>query len=176
MRGIFLVAVLVTAALPARAETEAWVQAVAAGGYGVRLVTSDPICPVLRSDKGEVAMTVRAPANDAFPLICEAPVPPGAIALSAADIPLPVPAAIPNRILVLGDTGCRITGGALQACNDPAAWPFAALAEAAAKLEPDLIVHLGDYLYREESLPARQRGLRRLALRRQLAELEGGLF
>lgn len=154
MRGFFLVAALVAAALPARAETEAWVQAVAAGGFEVRLVTSDSTCPMFRSDKGQVAMTVRAPANDAFPLTCEAPVPPGAIAIAAGDIPLPVPAAIPNRILVLGDTGCRIKGGALQACNDPAAWPFPALADAASKLEPDLIVHVGDYLYRESPCPA----------------------
>ncbi len=158
MRGFYLVVALAAAALPARAETEAWIQAVAAGGYGVRLVTSDSTCPMLRSDKGNVAMTVRAPANDAFPLTCEAPVPPGAIALAAGDIPLPVPAAIPNRILVLGDTGCRIKGGALQACNDPAAWPFSALADAAAKLEPDLIVHVGDYLYRESPCPAGNAG------------------
>jgi Calcineurin-like phosphoesterase len=73
-------------------------------------------------------------------------------------VPLPLPAARPERILVLGDTGCRIKGSALQACNDPVAWPFPALAAAAAQLKPDLVIHLGDYLYREEPCPPANAG------------------
>ena len=71
---------------------------------------------------------------------------------------LAVPVANPKRILVLGDTGCRIKGAALQACNDPAAWPFPQLAAAAAKLKPDLVIHVGDYLYRESACPAGNAG------------------
>jgi predicted phosphodiesterase len=71
---------------------------------------------------------------------------------------LPLPVAAPERILVLGDTGCRIKGSALQACNDPRQWPFPVLAAAAARLKPDLIVHLGDYLYRENACPAGNAG------------------
>ncbi len=63
------------------------------------------------------------------------------------------PVADPQRILVLGDTGCRIKGSYVQACNDPVAWPFARLAQAAAALKPDLVIHLGDYLYRESPCP-----------------------
>ena len=103
-------------------------------------------------------MTVRAAENGAFPLICAAPIPAGATSASVNDTALPLPVATPNRILVLGDTGCRIKGGALQACNDPAAWPFPALAAAAAKLKPDLVVHVGDYLYREEPCPPGNKG------------------
>ncbi|HMH65768.1 MAG TPA: metallophosphoesterase, partial [Rhizomicrobium sp.] len=66
---------------------------------------------------------------------------------------LPLPVANPQRILVLGDTGCRIKGAALQACNDPAKWPFPQLAAAAAGLKPDLVIHVGDYLYRESPCP-----------------------
>ncbi len=153
MRRFLTAAALMTAALPARAETQAWVQAVVSGGYEVRLITSNPTCPVLESDKGEVAMTVRAPENGAFPLICAAPVPNGVASLSAGGVALPLPIVVPNRILVLGDTGCRIAGGALQACNDLAAWPFPVLAAAAAKLKPDLVIHVGDYLYRESPCP-----------------------
>jgi len=63
------------------------------------------------------------------------------------------PVSDPKRILVLGDTGCRIKGTAVQACNDPSAWPFAGLATAAANLKPNLVLHLGDYLYRESPCP-----------------------
>ncbi len=41
----------------------------------------------------------------------------------------------------------------MQACNDPAQWPFAQVSQAAAKLHPDLVLDVGDYLYRETPCP-----------------------
>ena len=69
-----------------------------------------------------------------------------------------MPVASPQRILVVGDTGCRIKGAALQACNDPAPGLFRRLAAAAARLKPDLVIHVGDYLYRESACPAGNAG------------------
>ncbi len=75
-----------------------------------------------------------------------------------------------RRIVVLGDTGCRIkvqdgkaivtsdadddhaTKEKVQDCN--ADWPFQNVADAAAAAKPDLIVHVGDYVYRESPCPA----------------------
>ncbi len=60
-----------------------------------------------------------------------------------------------RRIVVLGDTGCRIkvpaSGKAdpIQDCTDPQAWPWARIAAAAARTQPDLVIHVGDYHYRE---------------------------
>ncbi len=120
-----------------------------------------------------VQMKVRHAAATDFPLVCVAALPVGvesADIISVDQCPkgflcevppiavLPVPVAQPQRILVLGDTGCRIKGAALQACNDPARWPFPALAAAAAKLKPDLVIHVGDYLYRESACPAGNEG------------------
>jgi hypothetical protein len=139
--------------IAAQAADSAWVQAVA-NGFEARLVTSAPVCPMLHTDKGDMAMSMRAAANANFPLICTAAIPPGAVRASVAGMALPLPVAQPQRILVLGDTGCRIKGTALQSCNDPAKWPFPQLAAAAAKLKPDLVIHLGDYLYRESPCPA----------------------
>jgi hypothetical protein len=60
----------------------------------------------------------------------------------------------PNTIVILGDTGCRIKegkfGSEYQDCNDTNAWPLVKILEAADKENPDLIIHLGDYHYREE--------------------------
>jgi len=145
-----LIAALALLATPAAADS-AWVQAVP-GGYEARLVTEATSCPVMKDGKGDVAMTIRAPASDKFPLVCGAPIQPGMHA-TINGVPVPAPVVEPRRILVLGDTGCRIKGAALQACNDPAQWPFPQLAAAAAKLKPDLIVHVGDYLYRESACP-----------------------
>jgi calcineurin-like phosphoesterase family protein len=133
----------------------------------------------------DTPMTVRAPAAGGFPMVCAGPMPAEAdsawiatsrgegdarqLALqrnarSAAWHPrdpehaLPLRRREPERILVLGDTGCRLKGDTVQACNDPLLWPFPTLAKAAAKLRPDLIVDVGDYLYRETPCPAGNAG------------------
>lgn len=152
MRWIAAFALLAT---PALADS-AWVQPTGAG-YEARIVTEATTCPALKTAGGETPMTARAPASDKFPLVCAAPLEPGVHA-SINGIPLPSPDAAPKRILVLGDTGCRIKGGTVQACNDPAKWPFPQLAAAAAKLKPDLIIHVGDYLYRESPCPEGKEG------------------
>ncbi|MBV8976654.1 MAG: metallophosphoesterase [Alphaproteobacteria bacterium] len=85
-------------------------------------------------------MTERAAASKDFPRLC----------VSVAPQPNPDP----QRILVLGDTGCRIKGTVVQACNDPKQWPFPVLAASAAKFKPDLVIHVGDYLYRESPCPS----------------------
>jgi len=143
--------------ITAEAADSAWVQATTSG-FEARIVTTAAACPMLHTDKGETAMAVRAAASENFPLICAATIPAGASRASIAGTVLPLPVAAPQRILVLGDTGCRIKGSALQACNDPAKWPFPQLAAAAAALKPDLVVHVGDYLYRESPCPAGANG------------------
>ena len=50
----------------------------------------------------------------------------------------------PERIAMLGDTGCRKNDE--QVCDDKE-WPFRALARQVEKSNPDLIIHLGDYMY-----------------------------
>ena len=143
--------------MTAQAADTAWVQATATG-FEARLVTDAAVCPILHTDKGEVAMTVRATAAANFPQVCAAAIPAGMVRAEIAGAALPLPAAKPERILVLGDTGCRIKGSALQACNDPHQWPFPQLAAAAAALKPDLVIHVGDYLYRESPCPPGNQG------------------
>lgn len=124
-------------------------------------------------------MQVRAaPDPPGFPVLtCEASVPAGATQVSVGGTRLPLPRPTAARLALIGDTGCRIEDGhTAQACNDPDAWPFAGLARAVAELarwltgepergdfaslaqsiaalDPDLVVHVGDYLYREDACP-----------------------
>ena len=60
----------------------------------------------------------------------------------------------PRTIVIMGDSGCRLKeskgGSEYQNCNDPRMWPLAKIAEEAKKENPDLIIHLGDYHYREQ--------------------------
>jgi len=129
-------------------------------------------CPLLSVDGKQSRMSLRVAAGSvplrptasdpadskpsAFPVnVCEATLPAGAAQASVAGQALPLPKAEPQRILVLADTGCRLkkADNAYQACADGNAWPFAALATTAAGLNPDLVLHIGDYHYRENACP-----------------------
>ena len=93
----------------------------------------------------------------AFPVsVCEQALPASAASVSVAGRALPLPKAEPQRIVVLGDSGCRMkkADNAWQACGDAAAWPFETVANAAAEFKPDLVMHVGDYHYRENACPA----------------------
>jgi len=89
-------------------------------------------------------------------------------------ITLPLPKANPQNIVVIGDTGCRMQiGDVWQDCNQnvftpnnsassptsntypvqPNGYPFAQTAANAAALQPDLVIHLGDYMYRDNECP-----------------------
>ena len=155
---VFLCALAPMAAQAGPKVLSQWVQLGAGGAAEARAVVDGAVCPDISTDGHAVPMTLRATATTEFLQVCAVSVPEGAKSLSIADAALPRPVAAPERILVLGDTGCRIKGSALQACNDPKQWPFPVLAAAAARLKPDLIVHLGDYLYRENACPAGDAG------------------
>jgi hypothetical protein len=106
-------------------------------------------CPALVTDDLDLDMTRRAPASDAFPVLsCEAAVPFGTEKASILGQDLPLPAGPIRRIAVIGDTGCRVNDWEkkFQACNDPEARPFEEVAQAVDDWDPDLIVHVGDYL------------------------------
>jgi hypothetical protein len=59
----------------------------------------------------------------------------------------------PASVVVIGDTGCRIKGARVQDCNDMSKWPLQSVATSAAGVKPELIIHVGDYLYRESVCP-----------------------
>ncbi len=133
---------------------------------------SNSVCPLLTVDGVQQRMALRVGAGtvplrttasdpsdskpSAFPVsVCEATLPAGAAQASVAGQTLPLPKAQPQRVLVLADTGCRLkkSGNAYQPCSDTTAWPFASLAATAAGMNPDLVLHIGDYHYRENLCP-----------------------
>jgi Calcineurin-like phosphoesterase len=144
-----------------------WVEFGANGTASVRAITDDA-CPAVTFDGTAVPMSVRSEPGQTFGNVkpaqfpvrgCEAAVPAGAIVATLDGKPLPLPRRNPQRIVMFGDTGCRLkTGDATQACNDPNAWPFPKIAAAAAAARPDLVIHVGDYEYREDACPAGNSG------------------
>lgn len=138
------------------------------GAAVARVITSAATCPAIDVDGAARPMTVRMPAGtmsvrpsrsdlpppkpSAFPVTtCETSLPADVRSATVDGYVLPLPKANPQRIVLVGDTGCRVvsTFNAYQACNDPALWPFERVADAAAAARPDLVLHVGDYHYRE---------------------------
>ncbi len=140
---------------PARAQTQAaWVQLVDGGAVEVRAAAGvGETCPMLTVDGRPTPMALRAAPDAAFPVLCQLKLPTGARTAEIAGRPLPLPRPHIDRIVVMGDTGCRLKGFQVQNCNDPKAWPFAAVARRAAAEHPDLVIHVGDYYYRESACP-----------------------
>lgn len=142
-----------------------------------RVITEASSCPALLIDGVAMAMSIRsAPGTVALRptlstaenskgsvfnvLTCEAVIARGARRISVAGHRLPAPPRLVRRIVVIGDTGCRMkaSDNAFQACNDAQAFPFARIAQRAAAAKPDLILHVGDYHYRENPCPAGNTG------------------
>jgi hypothetical protein len=144
-----------------------WVEIGPDGNSSVRVVTEDA-CPQVAFDGVRTAMTTRSAPQAKFGNVkpgsfpvrgCEVAVPAGAIAGILDGRPLSLPRPDPRRIVVFGDTGCRLLNGdPVQSCNDANAWPFPKVAKAAAASRPDLVIHVGDYLYREDACPSGNAG------------------
>ncbi len=158
MRKLALVPpALAAVQLAAQAQmlTPAWVE-VGDGGRAIArvVVTQGSGCPSITADGATVMMTPRLPAPQGFQPVCEAVIPPGTRSARVGGQALALPHNDPSRIAVIGDTGCRIKGKEVQNCNTD--WPFEQVAKAAAAAQPELVIHVGDYLYREDACPAEE--------------------
>jgi predicted phosphodiesterase len=161
----------------AHAETFAWVQLGAGEEISARAIVEDGSCPTFAADGTRLAVSVRSdrshimdkvsPGTDLNQVtVCEAVVPNGTTSLTMtqerpgqgpATSILPLPPREIRRIVMFGDSGCRIkkttTELDLQDCNNTDAWPYEKVVTQAAKAKPDLVIHVGDYHYRENQCP-----------------------
>lgn len=181
MRVLTLLTAVLFPALAMAAEGEAVKTAfVALGPEGAayaRVITTADACPSLMIDGASTPMSIRAqkgteplrttrsdPADSKpseFPvLVCDLVLPknPGSVMLGEQGLPLPRP--VPQRIIVVGDTGCRMkkSDKLFQPCNDAEKWPWKGVADRAALFKPDLVIHTGDIHYRENACPESEPG------------------
>jgi hypothetical protein len=137
-----------------------WTQLGAGSEMIVRAIVRVPECPVLRVDGQAVPMEQRAaPTARYLGRVCERRLSRSAAKVVLDDRRLPTVKPEVRRIAVIGDTGCRIKGSRAQACNDPQAWPLEAIMAELVEQQPDLVVHVGDYVYREGPCPPSTRCL-----------------
>ena len=129
-------------------------------GHAVlRVITSASTCPPAMADGHPLNLSIRQRSSTAFPVTtCQATPPAAARHISVGSVTLNTEPARLQRIIVIGDTGCRLKGIEAQDCNDPKRWPFSTVAAHAAARHPDLVIHVGDYYYRESPCPAAEPG------------------
>src|SRR5580704_8704557 len=134
--------------------TPVWVE-VGEGGQAVaRVVVAAPRdCPHISIDGATNWMMARLPIPTGFAPACEVSIPAGAKSAMVGGHSLPLPKPDPARVVVFGDTGCRVKGPEIQDCNHSEKWPFPSVAARAAAAKPELTIHVGDYLYREDMCP-----------------------
>ncbi|MFN8126218.1 MAG: metallophosphoesterase [Candidatus Nanopelagicales bacterium] len=116
-------------------------------------------CPDVRAVKNgrvrHLSMTMRVPGattGAAFANLraCQANLPTGLTSATVAGHT--VPAALPDRfrkLVLIGDTGCRVDEDLHQDCADPARWPLARNSRSVAREKADALVFTGDFYYRE---------------------------
>ena len=153
LTGVVTFAVLANGA----ALTPVWVMV---GGDGLALarlvVEKASDCPsIVIGNEAPKPMLPRQPVPEGLSPACEFALPPNAGSAKVGAQKLALPKTDPKHVIILGDTGCRLKGERVQACNDPEQWPFEQVAKSAAARKPDLVLHSGDLLYREEPCPAK---------------------
>ncbi len=150
--SLIVLAALLASGGVAHAQNDAPIAFILLGPDGAvaRVITPEAQCPDITIDGSARAMQVRAAPNQDFPVtVCDAPIPPSATSAAVLGRALKLPKAKPERVVLVGDSGCRLKGNTVQSCNDPAQWPLAQVAASAAAAKPDLVIHVGDYHYRE---------------------------
>lgn len=134
----------------------AWIVYGPSGPIARTIVTTDD-CPSITIDGASSKMRVHSTKAAAYPVtVCEAALRAHVRSAAIGDTLLPVAKLQRSeKVAILGDTGCRMQAATskyparVQDCNDPVKWPFRQVADTIAKWDPDLILHVGDYYYRE---------------------------
>jgi predicted phosphodiesterase len=153
----FALFALASGLAPAQLLTPAWVELGEDGQALARVIVQTETCPAITVDGVDQTMSLRRPVPAGFQPLCEFTLP-RAAKTASVNTPnggqtLHLPTPDPISVVVIGDTGCRIKGDRVQDCNDMTKWPEQAVADSAASVKPDLIIHVGDYLYRESVCP-----------------------
>ena len=136
-----------------------WVQ-YGPSGLEARVVTDDATCPMANVDGQDTRMIERSAPGQNYPVrACALALPKTVKLVLVEGVPLPLPKPRADRILIMGDTGCRLKGAdRAQACNDISEWPFRLGAAMSADFKPDLVIHVGDMHYRETPCPQNNLG------------------
>lgn len=136
-----------------------WSQVIPDNMISVRAIVDDANCPMACVDGEEMAMNERAsPVEKKFPeKVCQLSLPKDVEEIIIDDHQVPTLPAQIKKIAFIGDTGCRVTNLVEQACSSEKEWPLTLVLNSISTHKPDLIVHVGDYHYREKTCKSGQK-------------------
>ncbi|WP_299005693.1 metallophosphoesterase [uncultured Shewanella sp.] len=145
----------------AQTHSSAWIQHTQKGLefraiFPIDNLQGHQVCPNVYIDNQPSKMQVRALATQDYPtLVCEITLPISARHIRLNEQVFSINSEPLKRIILLGDTGCKVADNEniYQFCNNPSLWPFHQISTKIASLNPDLIIHTGDYIYRESPCP-----------------------
>lgn len=119
-----------------------WTQFDWTGNLCLRLITRTATPPLVKMNVLPLPLSLRASPGCSFPVfVWEASLSLGGL-IEIEDVSVTLPLSF-QKIFFLGDTGCRPD----QEFR-PEKWPFKKIVTKALKEKPDLMIHLGDYIYR----------------------------
>jgi len=135
----------------------AWTQIIDANNMSIRaIVAGKANCPSVSTKGKKSPMSVRAKPEAGSPgqfpnTVCEYNLPRDNKNRTVGGLTVPGVADDIANVAVMGDTGCRLSQWVKheQACNNIQQWPAKAVADTVAAEKPDMVIHVGDYLYRE---------------------------
>lgn len=157
-----LAALLLLSGMTARAADlpGPWVELASDGGLDVRsIIAPGMTCPKVVGAGTALTSSNRGKPDGDYPVqVCVAHAVASTREIKVDGLAVPTLKTRIQQVVVIGDTGCRLKGNFTQACNDNVKWPFAVVARLAAARHPDLVIHVGDYHYRETPCPEGQPG------------------
>jgi hypothetical protein len=118
-------AALFLLAIPTRAADlpGPWVELASDGGLDVRSITAPGMaCPKVAADGSTLTSSRRGDPDHDFPVqVCNAHASASTRGITVDGLPVPVVPVDIKRIVVIGDTGCRLKGTFTQDCNEQVA-------------------------------------------------------
>lgn len=135
----------------------AWTQLIDANTMSIRaIVAGNGKCPRVESNGTKQRMSVRATPEAGNPgqfsnTVCEFNLRRDNLMRKVDGINVPgVPDEI-KYVAIIGDTGCRVSKwvSQVQDCHNLHDWPMKTVADTVSAERADLVIHVGDYLYRE---------------------------
>ena len=151
---LFIVMFFISSQAIAKNGEYEWIQYIHNNQLSARATTLDKTCPLINVDGESFRMHLRVEQDDLKLQqkirVCEYNVT-AAKQVSIRDIQLKLIPEEIKRFIIIGDTGCEASifdkHHVNQNCNDSKAWPLAAVSNKVASLNPDFVIHLGDYVY-----------------------------
>ncbi|MGL9725853.1 MAG: metallophosphoesterase family protein [Wolbachia sp.] len=125
-----------------------WSQVIPENKLSIRAIIDNNICPIAYVDGEEIEMLSRSSTNNTE-TVCELTVNSSTESISIDNTYIPTLPDKISKVAFIGDTGCRINMLFQQECNLVDSWPLKKNLDSIALHKPDLIIHVGDYHYRQ---------------------------